>query len=71
MDVRDTAYYWTRDKWLMNHLVDTTVFQRKVAVSNNTITEVITSSDPGVVIKSKFENIKGKWFLVRYEDANL
>ena len=71
MTVEDTAYHWTKGKWMMHHLVDTTSFTRKLSVSNNTVIEVITSTDSGVIIKRTFQNIKGKWFLVRYEDTNL
>lgn len=71
MTVEDTTYYWKKDEWVMQHMVDTTLFSKKMLISDTAVEEEITSKDPGVIIKRKFQRIKGKWHLVLYEDVNL
>src|SRR5690606_32633195 len=70
MTVEDTIYHWKENEWLMQYMVDTTLFSRKTSISDTLVVEEITSKDPGVIIKRKFQNIEGKWYLVLYEDVN-
>lgn len=71
MTIEDTSYYWKKADWLMQHMIDTTLFSRKMSVSDNIVEEVIRSNDPGFFIKRDFKSIKGNWYLVLYEDVNL
>ena len=71
MTVEDTTYIWRKEEWLMQHVIDTTLFNIKVIISDTIVEEEVTSKDPGVFVKRKFQYMKGKWFLVLYEDVSL
>ena len=71
MEVEDTTYFWKKEEWSMHHMVDTTLFFKKTSISDSIVEEEITSEDPGVYIKRKFQYTQGKWYLVLYEDVNL
>ena len=71
MTVEDSLYFWNREDWLMHNAIDTSVFFKKTLVSDHLVEEVITSNEPGLFVKRKFENLEGKWYLVLYENVNL
>jgi len=71
MTVNDSIYFWKKEDWLFQHMVDTTLFIRKLSITDGTAEEDITSKEPGVLIKRRFKNDRGKWYLVLYEDVNL
>lgn len=52
----------------MHHPVDKRAFVLKTVKRGDTITEEITSREyPDLIVRSKFQHIKGKWYLVYYE----
>src|SRR5690606_20979735 len=63
MTVEDSLYFWNKKDWLMHNAIDTSKFFKKMFGSDHLVEEVITSNEPGVFVKRKFENLKGKWYL--------
>lgn len=69
MEVGDTVYYWQKKDWVLSHLVDTTLFKRKISLSDSVAMEEITNQYPDLLIKRKFQRINGDWYLVYYEST--
>lgn len=68
-DIDDNKpYYWKKANWQMHHPVDKIAHVVRTVKNRDYITEEITSKQhPDLIVKSKFQHIKGKWYLVYYE----
>ena len=72
-EVEDSTYQWTPTNWRMlsEPRLDTTYFQRSLAVSDTLATDEISGKSTGFYFKMVYRPLRRKWHLVYMVDRDL
>lgn len=73
MEMEDTVYHWTPDKWELHHdfNLDTTDYIVEKNISDSLAVEKIYLENSGFIVERTFKKIDGMWFLVYFKNINL
>ncbi len=69
----DSVYYWQKEDWIMltKPELDTTLYERKLTVTDTLATDEIFMDDAGFYFKTMYKPVEKKWYLVYMVDSNM